>query len=162
MLSILSHQDMSSRLLLGRAGLVQRAVRCAGAVAACSAATAPLGSLVQCHTSQLHTGSLDSAPVHTAPLLPFSHFLTDLHGRQHDYLRISISERCPVALDCVQCTLYRWNLRCHYCTIVLYCTVLMYCTVVIYCIVLIYCNVLCYCTYCIVILYCTVFYCSVV
>jgi len=34
-------------------------------------------------------------------LLPFSHFLTDLHGRQHDYLRISISERC--------------NLRCQYC-----------------------------------------------
>ena len=26
--------------------------------------------------------------------LPFSHFLTDLHGREHDYLRISISERC--------------------------------------------------------------------
>jgi len=25
--------------------------------------------------------------------LPFSHFLTDLHGREHDYLRISISER---------------------------------------------------------------------
>jgi len=33
--------------------------------------------------------------------LPFSHFLTDLHGRQHEYLRISISERC--------------NLRCTYC-----------------------------------------------
>ena len=29
------------------------------------------------------------------PFLPFSHFLTDLHGREHDYLRISISERCP-------------------------------------------------------------------
>ena len=28
--------------------------------------------------------------------LPFSHFLTDLHGREHDYLRISISERCKV------------------------------------------------------------------
>ena len=28
------------------------------------------------------------------PFLPFSHFLTDLHGREHDYLRISISERC--------------------------------------------------------------------
>ena len=27
------------------------------------------------------------------PFLPFSHFLTDLHGREHDYLRISISER---------------------------------------------------------------------
>lgn len=35
------------------------------------------------------------------PVLPFSHFLTDLQGRQHDYLRISISERC--------------NLRCTYC-----------------------------------------------
>lgn len=33
--------------------------------------------------------------------LPFSHFLTDTHGRGHDYLRISISERC--------------NLRCQYC-----------------------------------------------
>lgn len=32
---------------------------------------------------------------------PFSHFLTDTFGRQHDYLRISISERC--------------NLRCRYC-----------------------------------------------
>jgi len=35
------------------------------------------------------------------PILPFSHFLTDTHGRHHDYLRISISERC--------------NLRCQYC-----------------------------------------------
>ena len=26
-------------------------------------------------------------------ILPFSDFLTDKHGRQHDYLRISISER---------------------------------------------------------------------
>ena len=26
-------------------------------------------------------------------ILPFSHFLTDTHGRHHDYLRISISER---------------------------------------------------------------------
>jgi len=34
-------------------------------------------------------------------LLPFSHFLTDTHGRQHDYLRISLTERC--------------NLRCTYC-----------------------------------------------
>lgn len=32
---------------------------------------------------------------------PFSHFLTDTFGREHDYLRISISERC--------------NLRCRYC-----------------------------------------------
>lgn len=32
---------------------------------------------------------------------PFSHFLTDTFGRQHNYLRISISERC--------------NLRCRYC-----------------------------------------------
>ena len=30
---------------------------------------------------------------HKPPFLPFSHFLTDTHGRQHDYLRISISER---------------------------------------------------------------------
>ena len=29
---------------------------------------------------------------HRPPLLPFSHFLTDTHGRQHDYLRISFSE----------------------------------------------------------------------
>ncbi len=32
---------------------------------------------------------------------PFSHFLTDRYSRQHDYLRISITERC--------------NLRCAYC-----------------------------------------------
>ncbi|ODQ81481.1 hypothetical protein BABINDRAFT_18435, partial [Babjeviella inositovora NRRL Y-12698] len=35
------------------------------------------------------------------PLLPFSHFLTDTFNRQHDYLRISLTERC--------------NLRCQYC-----------------------------------------------
>ena len=29
----------------------------------------------------------------TSGALPFSHFLTDTHGRAHDYLRISISER---------------------------------------------------------------------
>ena len=34
-------------------------------------------------------------------LLPFSDFLTDTHGRQHDYLRISLTEKC--------------NLRCTYC-----------------------------------------------
>merc|ERR1712223_278249 len=34
-------------------------------------------------------------------LLPFSSFLTDTHGRQHDYLRISLTEKC--------------NLRCQYC-----------------------------------------------
>ena len=34
-------------------------------------------------------------------LLPFSDFLTDSHGRQHDYLRISLTEKC--------------NLRCTYC-----------------------------------------------
>src|SRR5688572_17527960 len=32
---------------------------------------------------------------------PFSHFLTDTFHRQHDYLRISVTERC--------------NLRCVYC-----------------------------------------------
>ncbi|ODV83596.1 hypothetical protein CANARDRAFT_202708 [[Candida] arabinofermentans NRRL YB-2248] len=35
------------------------------------------------------------------PIKPFSDFLTDTFGRQHDYLRISITERC--------------NLRCTYC-----------------------------------------------
>jgi len=46
--------------------------------------------------------------LHSAPkglkhsnLLPFSDFLTDTHGRQHDYLRISLTEKC--------------NLRCKYC-----------------------------------------------
>ncbi|KAI9556946.1 hypothetical protein GHT06_016740 [Daphnia sinensis] len=34
-------------------------------------------------------------------ILPFSSFLTDSHGRQHNYLRISLTERC--------------NLRCQYC-----------------------------------------------
>lgn len=37
----------------------------------------------------------------TKPLKPFSDFLTDNYSRQHDYLRISITERC--------------NLRCTYC-----------------------------------------------
>ena len=32
---------------------------------------------------------------------PFSDFLTDTYHREHDYLRISITERC--------------NLRCQYC-----------------------------------------------
>lgn len=35
------------------------------------------------------------------PILPFSAFLTDSFGRQHNYLRISLTERC--------------NLRCQYC-----------------------------------------------
>ena len=34
-------------------------------------------------------------------ILPFSAFLTDSFGRQHDYLRISLTEKC--------------NLRCQYC-----------------------------------------------
>lgn len=40
---------------------------------------------------------------HTLPkeIRPFSSFLTDTHARQHDYLRISVTERC--------------NLRCLYC-----------------------------------------------
>jgi len=42
-----------------------------------------------------------NAKVRAENVLPFSHFLTDLQGREHDYLRISISERC--------------NLRCQYC-----------------------------------------------
>ena len=36
------------------------------------------------------------------PFLPFSHFLTDLHGREHDYLRISISERCWTTMPIVR------------------------------------------------------------
>jgi len=36
-----------------------------------------------------------------APVLPFSAFLTDSFGRRHNYLRISLTERC--------------NLRCGYC-----------------------------------------------
>ena len=38
----------------------------------------------------LEGGTVPGSP---APFLPFSHFLTDTHGRHHDYLRISISER---------------------------------------------------------------------
>lgn len=37
----------------------------------------------------------------TKPVKPFSYFLTDGYSRQHDYLRISVTERC--------------NLRCTYC-----------------------------------------------
>ena len=31
--------------------------------------------------------------------LPFSDFLTDTHGRQHNYLRISITEKCNLRYD---------------------------------------------------------------
>ena len=40
-------------------------------------------------------GLLERQKKKKEPFLPFSHFLTDLHGREHDYLRISISERWP-------------------------------------------------------------------
>ena len=39
--------------------------------------------------------------VKSPDILPFSAFLTDTHGRHHDYLRISLTEKC--------------NLRCQYC-----------------------------------------------
>ena len=46
---------------------------------------------------RLHTGArllaADSAAKLPDNILPFSQFLTDTHGRHHDYLRISISER---------------------------------------------------------------------
>ena len=45
---------------------------------------------------RLEGGKVSSAPPsynQKPPFLPFSHFLTDTHGRHHDYLRISISER---------------------------------------------------------------------
>lgn len=57
--------------------------------------------LVPALSRALHVGCRLEGGRVSAPILPFSHFLTDTHGRQHDYLRISISERC--------------NLRCQYC-----------------------------------------------
>ncbi len=45
---------------------------------------------------QQHLGKLGESEI-----LPFSAFLTDSFGRQHDYLRISLTEKC--------------NLRCQYC-----------------------------------------------
>merc|ERR1711944_341595 len=50
-----------------------------------------------------HLKYLHSAPrgLKHSDLLPFSDFLTDTYGRQHDYLRISLTEKC--------------NLRCQYC-----------------------------------------------
>lgn len=47
------------------------------------------------HQAKVHNSKFESPP------LPFSAFLTDAFGRQHTYLRISLTERC--------------NLRCHYC-----------------------------------------------
>ena len=50
--------------------------------------------------------------------LPFSHFLTDSHGRQHDYLRISISERLEGGGGLISLSVTHWsrcNLRCQYC-----------------------------------------------
>lgn len=55
------------------------------------------------------TSSTESNVVKVSPeqyfkpeeVLPFSSFLTDTYGRQHNYLRISLTERC--------------NLRCQYC-----------------------------------------------
>jgi len=52
-----------------------------------------------CNTLATSAGEPQQQP--EKAFLPFSHFLTDTLGRQHDYLRISISERC--------------NLRCSYC-----------------------------------------------
>jgi len=58
-------------------------------------------------TGNLNVNSLRSLNTARFPnklreeILPFSHFLTDLHGREHDYLRISLTEKC--------------NLRCSYC-----------------------------------------------
>ncbi len=43
----------------------------------------------------------DFVLIQEAPVLPFSAFLTDSFGRRHNYLRISLTERC--------------NLRCGYC-----------------------------------------------
>ncbi|ORY77769.1 molybdenum cofactor biosynthesis protein 1-like protein [Protomyces lactucae-debilis] len=65
------------------------------------------------HTSASHARYTADAPIQSMDLpraqqsariksyQPFSDFLTDTHARQHDYLRISITEKC--------------NLRCTYC-----------------------------------------------
>nr|XP_053639170.1 molybdenum cofactor biosynthesis protein 1-like [Cherax quadricarinatus] len=70
-------------------------------------------SHTRCYTSRLHNGpyTLPQPFIHKkasriAALraldpLPFSAFLTDSYGRQHSYLRISLTEKC--------------NLRCQYC-----------------------------------------------
>merc|ERR550539_1448668 len=59
------------------------------------------GSLLSPSCNTLATSAGEPQPQPEKAFLPFSHFLTDTLGRQHDYLRISISERC--------------NLRCSYC-----------------------------------------------
>ncbi|KAF2352701.1 Molybdenum cofactor biosynthesis protein A [Trinorchestia longiramus] len=53
------------------------------------------------HRSSDRRASTLSSKQQKLPLLPFSAFLTDGFARQHNYLRISLSERC--------------NLRCQYC-----------------------------------------------
>ncbi|AOA64110.1 hypothetical protein PP7435_CHR3-0513 [Komagataella phaffii CBS 7435] len=52
-------------------------------------------------THRLASASPRLQNLRSLPLKPFSEFLTDTHGRKHNYLRISITERC--------------NLRCVYC-----------------------------------------------
>ena len=44
-------------------------------------------------SSRLQHGRLHTGAKLPDNILPFSQFLTDTHGRHHDYLRISISER---------------------------------------------------------------------
>ncbi|XP_021947082.1 molybdenum cofactor biosynthesis protein 1 isoform X2 [Folsomia candida] len=68
--------------------------------------TTLIGNAGTCKFRQLSSKAANIIPK-TRPtrekeeFLPFSAFLTDKHGRQHNYLRISVTERC--------------NLRCTYC-----------------------------------------------
>jgi GTP 3',8-cyclase len=73
-----------------------------------SSATSPAIGSVQVYPSPVYHDPLPAPLVEPAvhdgmaqSLKPFSSFLTDSYSRQHDYLRISITERC--------------NLRCTYC-----------------------------------------------
>ncbi|KAH6697403.1 hypothetical protein F5X68DRAFT_266608 [Plectosphaerella plurivora] len=63
---------------------------------AAASATTPLPQTIHQIPSASHRNSLFAEPIK-----PFTEFLTDSFGRQHNYLRISVTERC--------------NLRCLYC-----------------------------------------------
>lgn len=53
------------------------------------------------HQEQVNPSKSSRKYFENVDLLPFSAFLTDKYGRNHSYLRISLTEKC--------------NLRCHYC-----------------------------------------------
>uniref|UniRef100_T1J5S8 Uncharacterized protein n=1 Tax=Strigamia maritima TaxID=126957 RepID=T1J5S8_STRMM len=50
-------------------------------------------------TSNKYTSKLPNKSLQRQEILPFSAFLTDKFGRQHNYLRISLTERCNLRCE---------------------------------------------------------------